>query len=99
MATKNNSSIKKAKLIITIVDRNKTEFYTDVISQFESNLQMVLYGEGTANTQMLEMFGLNNEKGIIFSVVRNELVKDVMNTLDDKFKTIRNLYVTFILLI
>ena len=90
MATKNNSSIKKAKLIITIVDRNKTEFYTDVISQFESNLQMVLYGEGTANTQMLEMFGLNNEKGIIFSVVRNELVKDVMNTLDDKFKTIRN---------
>lgn len=90
MATKNNSSIKKAKLIITIVDRNKTEFYTDVISQFESNLQMVLYGEGTANTQMLEMFGLNNEKGIIFSVVRSDLVKEVMQTLEEKFKTIRN---------
>ena len=36
------------------------------------------------------MFGLNNEKGIIFSVVRSDLVKEVMQTLEEKFKTIRN---------
>ncbi len=89
MATKNNS-IKKAKLVITIVDRNKTEFYTDVLSQFESNLQMVLYGNGTANNATLEMLGLNNEKGIILSVIQSELVKKVTQTLDEKFKTIRN---------
>ncbi len=86
----NNTSIKTAKMIITIVDREKTEFYCDVISQFESNLQMVLYGEGTATTQMQEMFGLNNNKGIIISVVKNELIKDVVHTLEDKFKKIRN---------
>ena len=90
MAKKNNSSIKKAKIIITIVDRNKTEFYTDVISQFECNLQMVLLGEGTANTQTLELLGLNNEKGIIISVVRSELVSKVLQTLEEKFATIRN---------
>ena len=68
MATKNNnSSIKKAKLIITIVDRNKTEFYTDVLSGFEINMQMVLYGNGTANSSTLELLGLNNEKGIILA--------------------------------
>lgn len=91
MATKNNnSSIKKAKLIITIVDRNKTEFYTDVLSQFEINMQMVLYGNGTANSSTLEVLGLNNEKGIILSVVRTDMIKKVLNTLDEKFKTIRN---------
>lgn len=91
MATKNNNnSIKKAKLIITIVDRNKTEFYTDVLSGFEINMQMVLYGHGTASSSTLELLGLNNEKGIILSVVRTDMIKKVLNTLEEKFKTIRN---------
>ena len=91
MATKNNnSSIKKAKLLVTIVDRNKTEFYTDVLSGFEINMQMVLYGNGTASSSTLELLGLNNEKGIILSVVRTDMIKKVLSTLDEKFKTIRN---------
>ncbi len=87
---KSNNSIIKAKLVITIVDRNKTEFYTDVLSGFESNLQMVLYGNGTANNSTLEMLGLNNEKGIILSVIKTTQIKTVMQTLEEKFKTIRN---------
>ncbi len=87
---KSNSSIVKAKLVITIVDRNKTEFYTDVLSGFESNLQMILYGKGTANNSTLQMLGLNNEKGIILSVIKSTKIKAVMQTLDEKFKTIRN---------
>ena len=87
---RNKNSIKKAKLFITIVDRNKVEFYTDVLSQFESNLQLVMYGNGTANNSTLELLGLNNEKGIIFSVIREDLENIVKDTLDNKFKTIRN---------
>jgi hypothetical protein len=91
MATKNNnSSIKKAKLLVTIVDRNKIEYYTDVLSGFEINLQMVLYGQGTASTSTLELLGLNNNKGIILSVVRTDMIKTVLNTLEEKFQTIRN---------
>ena len=91
MATKtDNSSIKKAKLLVTIVDRNKTEFYTDVLSGFEINMQMVLYGNGTASSSTLELLGLNNEKGIILSVVRTDMIKKVLNTLEEKFSTIRN---------
>ena len=88
MENKKQSSIKKAKLIITIVDRNKTEFYADVISEFESNLQMVMYGNGTAPNTVLQSLGLNNQKGIILSVVRNDLVKNVLDTLEDKFNTV-----------
>ena len=87
---KNNNLIKKAKLFITIVDRNKVEFYTDVLSGFQSNLQMVMYGNGTASNATLELLGLNNEKGVIFSVIQEELVKEVKQTLEEKFKTIRN---------
>ncbi len=90
MENKKNTSIKKAKLIITIVDRNKTEFYADVISQHESNLQMIMYGNGTAPTHALETLGLSNEKGIIFSVVRTDKITKVLNTLEEKFNTIRN---------
>ena len=90
MAAKNNSSIIKAKMLITIVDRNKTEFYADVLSQFDSNLQLIIYGNGTANNKILDNLGLNNEKGIILSVVRSDIIKKALNTLDEKFRTIRN---------
>ena len=33
--TVNESAIKKLKLVITVVDRPKAEFYLDILSQFE----------------------------------------------------------------
>ena len=44
--TVNESAIKKLKVLFTVVDRNKGEFYMDVISQFEMNCQMQLQGLG-----------------------------------------------------
>ena len=38
MAKKNNeTAVKKLKLLFTVVDRNKGEFYLDVLSQFDVN--------------------------------------------------------------
>ena len=84
--------IKKAKLIITIVDRNKTEFYADVISQHESNLQMIMYGNGTAPTQALENLGLSNEKGIIFplSIAPYKVAICALNTNDEACMSVAN---------
>ena len=42
--TVNESAIKKLKVLFTVVDKNKGEFYMDVISQFEVNCQMALQG-------------------------------------------------------
>ena len=50
-------AIKKLKLLLTVVDRNKGEFYTDVISQFDVNCQMVVGGVGTANSELIELLG------------------------------------------
>lgn len=88
--TINESAIKKLKLIITVVDRNKAEFYLDILSQFEVNFQMVTGGIGTAHSEIIEMLGLNNHKAVILSVVREDLVKPIIKCLENKFETIRN---------
>ena len=85
----NESSIKKLKLLITVVDRPKAEFYLDFISQFEVNCQMALQGMGTATSELVDMLGLNIHKAVILSVVREDVVDGLMNALEDKFQTIK----------
>ena len=86
----NESAIKKLKLLFTVVDRTKGEFYTDVLSQFSINCQLVLPGMGTAASDLVELLGLNLHKAVVISVVREDLVDTIMNTLEEKFSTIRN---------
>ena len=86
----NEAAIKKLKLVITVVDRAKAEFYLDVFSQFEVNFQMVTGGKGTAHSEIIEMLGLNINKAVILSVVREDMVAQIMKCLEEKFETIRN---------
>ena len=88
--TINESAIKKLKLLFTVVDRAKGEFYMDVISQFEVNLQMGLGGLGTANSELVNLLGLNIHKAVILSVVREDMVAPILNCLEEKFSTIKN---------
>ena len=86
----NESAIKKLKLLVTVVDRPKGEFYLDVISQFHVNCQLALGGLGTATSDIVELLGLEPHKAVILSVIREDLADTVLNTLEDKFATIRN---------
>lgn len=86
----NESAIKKLKLLFTVVERQKAEFYLDFLSQYEINFQTVLQGKGTASSEILNMLGLNHNKAVILSVVREDLVDTVTAALEEKFRTIRN---------
>ena len=86
----NETAIKKLKLVFTVVDRPKAEFYLDVISQFDVNCQIVTAGKGTASSEIVDMLGLNIHKAVIISVVREDMVDDLMTTMEKKFATIRN---------
>ena len=88
--TINDSAIKKLKLLFTVVDRQKGEFYLDVISQFGVNCQLAMPGLGTATSELVELLGLEPHKAVILGVVREDMVDTIMNTLDEKFATIRN---------
>ncbi|MBQ8620687.1 MAG: hypothetical protein IJ422_00040 [Oscillospiraceae bacterium] len=87
--TINESAIKKLKLLFTVVDRPKAEFYMDVLSQFEVNCQIVTQGKGTANSELVDLLGLNINKAVILSVVREDLTDTIMKTLEEKFATIK----------
>ena len=88
--TVNESAIKKLKLVITVVDRPKAEFYLDVLSQFEVNFQMAVPGKGTAQSELIDMLGLNIHKAVLMSVVREDMADPIMKCLEDKFSTIKN---------
>ena len=87
--TVNDSAIKKLKLLFTVVDRAKGEFYLDVLSQYEVNCQMVTPGIGTATSELVNLLGLNIHKAVILSVVREDRVDGIMKVLEQKFATIR----------
>lgn len=88
--TINESAIKKLKLIFTVVDRPKAEFYLDVLSQFEVNCQIVTAGKGTARSELIDLLGLNINKTVICSIAREDMVDPIMKCLKEKFETIKN---------
>lgn len=88
--TVNETAIKKLKLLVTVVNRPKAEFYLDVLSQFEVNCQMVTGGKGTAYSELVDMLGLNIQKAVILSVIREDMTDAIMHCLEEKFHTIRN---------
>ena len=88
--TINESAIKKLKVLFTVVDRPKAEFYLDVLSQYDINCQMVMSGLGTARSELVDLLGLNIHKAVLISVVREDMVDPVMKCLEEKFTTIRN---------
>ena len=84
------SAPDKMQLLFTIVNRNKTEFYIDLIGNFEVNMQMVLNGHGTAAETHLELLGLtDSDRTVIISVIRRDRVKDALAALEEKFKSVR----------
>ena len=87
--TINESAIKKLKLLFTIVDKPKGEFYMYVISQFGVNYQILVGGLGTAHSELVELLGLEPHKAVVISVVRDDMAETVMQCLEDKFATIR----------
>ncbi len=81
---------QKLKLLVTIVGRNKAEFYMDLLQSMNVNFQLAMVGQGTANREMLNLLGLSDsDKTVIFSTVREDRAKQTLALLDEKFRTVR----------
>ena len=82
---------QKLKMLITIVNREKADFYMDLIQSFDVNMQFRASARGTASTDILHMMGLaESEKAVIFSVIREDRVKPALDALSTRFATIKN---------
>ena len=89
--TSDPKAVQKLELLILVVNRNKTEFYIDFLHNFKINLHTIMPAHGTAKTEMLEYLGLmDDDKAVIFNIVREDQVANTLAALDEKFHTIRN---------
>ena len=86
-----NISPDKLNLLVTIVPHDKELFYLDYLQTLGANLQLSLKGHGTAGKEYLELIGLdNNDKSVLFSVIRAERTERILTGLEDKFAAIRD---------
>ena len=82
---------KKLKILVTIVDRSKADFYLDTLEGYDVNLQAVIFGRGTAPTEMLQYLGLSQlGKAVIFSVVQDDNIKRILADYEDKYFKTKN---------
>ena len=85
-----SSDFKALKLLVTVVNKNKTEFYTDFLNGFECNFQISTPAQGTAASDILHMLGMENaDKSVIFSMIKAENADKILHALEDKFQTLR----------
>lgn len=82
---------KKLKILMTIVDRSKVDFYMDVLEGYEVNLQATIFGKGTAPSEMMQYLGLSHMgKAVIISVVQEEKIKEIFAAYEDKYFKTKN---------
>lgn len=91
MARKSKQTdVKKLKLIVSVVNRKKTEFFLDFLNGFEINFQTSVLAQGTARSDTLHLLGLEDtDRSVIFSVVKEERAEEALHGLEEKFQTLR----------
>lgn len=86
----NTVTSNKLEMLVTVVSRNKGEYYADLIQSFDVNLQVIALANGTADAKTLRYLGLaDSEKSVIFSVVQQDKLPDALHTLEEKFNTVK----------
>ncbi len=85
-----DNAFRKLKLLVTVVNRSKTEFYMDFLHAFEVNFQTSVLAQGTAKSETLHLLGLEDaDKSVIFSVIREDKAAEALHALEEKFHTLK----------
>ena len=86
-----DDGIRKLKLLFTVVDRSKANFYLDMLEQYEVNFQTAIYGRGTADSAMRGLLGISeSDKALLLSVIREDKVAPAIAMLEEKFARVKN---------
>ncbi len=85
-----NLAPHKLMMLITIVKKGKGTFFADFLKTFDANLQVCVVGNGSSEeTELAEYLGLKeSRRTVIFSIVREESVKAILEALEDRFHTV-----------
>ena len=82
-------SMNRLKILVTIVNRTKADFYMDHIQSFGVNMQMVVFGKGTAPREIATAMGLaDSDRAVIFSIIGEDKLRSALDSIEEKFNTI-----------
>ena len=82
-------TMNRLKILVTIVNRAKADFYMDHIQSFGVNMQMVVFGKGTAPREIATAMGLaDSDRAVIFSIIGEDKLRSALDSIEEKFKTI-----------
>jgi len=82
---------KKLVILVSIVERNKADFYLSALEGYEVNMQTIFYAKGTAPTEMRRYFGIvDNGKAVLLSVVKESRIKEIFAAYEDKYFKTKN---------
>lgn len=82
-------SMNPLKILVTVVGRAKADFFMDYIQSFGVNMQMVIFGQGTAPLEIATAMGLvNSDRAVIISVISETNLASALESLEEKFHTI-----------
>ncbi len=90
MDKKSLKAPEKLKVLFTIIQREKVDFYLDILETFEVNVQNVIYGKGTAPSQLYHLGIGDISKAVIISFVREDKIKEILSTLEERFYKTKN---------
>ena len=82
-------SMNRLKILVTVVNRAKADFYMDHIQSFGVNMQMVVFGKGTAPREIATAMGLaDSDRAVIFSIIGEDKLRSALDSIEEKFNTI-----------
>lgn len=89
-ANPNTVTSNRLEMLVTVVGRNKAEYYVDLIQSFDVNMQVMVLADGTADAKTMRYLGLTDSgKSVIFSVIQENKLPDALHTLEEKFNTVK----------
>lgn len=69
---------KKLFLMITVLERGKSQKFIPILEKHDVVVQMTMLGKGTASSEILNYLGLaENEKDILFSLVKEDKIHPI----------------------
>ena len=78
---------KRYKLLTTIVARKKGEKVVAMLNQEEIMFNLIILGEGTADSEILDYLGIGEiDKDVVLSIVAEEKVEEVLKELREKMQ-------------
>lgn len=78
---------KKLLLFITIVNRGQGNFVLKLFESEGANAQFVQYGEGTAQKEIRDILGIeDNSKEVIISIISEDKIENAKKELEAFFK-------------